>query len=167
MKALQPYCCSLTPSHLSILYLFTNCSGVVTLFSINSFLFHMLFSYNKIVSGFSCDYAEWTCMDDMITCIGVTASRFKYRAPVTMLYMDNVQVVNLMDIIKSLPNLRYLSLINMKYFNCKWLMELPKHLYVRTNMCLNFSTITQYSSTSETAIEMTEQQGKASNQITD
>ena len=84
-----------------------------------------------------------------------------------MLYMDNVQVVNLMDIIKSLPNLRYLSLINMKYFNCKWLMELPKHLYVRTNMCLNFSTITQYSSTSQTAIEMTERQGKASNQITD
>ena len=87
------------------------------------------------MSGFNCDYAKCTCMGDMITCVGVTAPRFKYRATVTMLYMDNVQIVNLLDIIKNLPNLRYLSLINMKYFNCKWLKELPKHLYVRTNMC--------------------------------
>ena len=82
------------------------------------FLF-VCFFYNKIASGFSCDYAKCTCMDDMITCVGVTAPRFKYRVTVTMLYMNNVQVVNLLDVIKNLPNLRYLSLKNMKYFNCK------------------------------------------------
>ena len=129
------------------------------------FLFVYFFSYNKIASGFRCDYAECTCMDDMLTYVGVTAPRFKYRATVTMLYMDNVQVVNLLDVINNLPNLRYLSLMNMKYFNCKWLKELPKDVYIRTNMCLNLSTITRYSPTNQSVIGKTEREDKVSKQI--
>ena len=119
-----------------------------------------LFSYNKIVTGLSCDYAECTFMDDMITCVGVTAPRFKYRATVTMLYMDSVEVVTLLDVIKKLPNLKYLSLMNMKYFNCKWLKEIHKDVNVRTNMCLNSSTIFQYSSTKQAFTEKTVSQDK-------
>ena len=55
----------------------------------------------------------------------------------------------------------------MKYFNCKWLKELPKDVYVRTNMCLNLSTITQYSPTNQAVIEKTERQDKVSKQIPD
>ena len=128
-------------------------------------LLFCLFSYNKIVSGFSCDYAECTCMDDMITCVGVTAPRFKYRATVTMLCMDAVQVVNLLDVIKNLPNLKYLSLMNMKYFNCKWLKEINKDLNVRTNMCLNSSSISQYSSTRQPPKEKRVTEDKLSKQI--
>ena len=132
----------------------------------------MFFSYNEIVSGFSCDYAECTCMDDMITCIDVTAPRFKYRAIVTMLYMDNVQVINLIEIIKNVSNLQYLSVIHMRYFNCKWLSELPKQIYVKTNMCLNFSTSSQNialqsSTTGKSATEMREIKDKVSKVITD
>ena len=85
----------------------------------------------------------------MITCVGVAAPRFKYRATVTMLYMDNVQVVNLIDILKNLPNLKYLSLVNMKYFNCKWMKEVPRDVYVRTNMCLKLTTTPHYSTTGQ------------------
>ena len=109
-------------------------------FYISLLVFFIFLINNKTVSGFSCDYAECTCMEDMIICIDVTAPRFKYRATVSMLYMDKVQVINLMEMIKNLPNLQYLSLMNMRYFNCEWLIGLPKQIYVKSNMCLNFST---------------------------
>ena len=99
------------------------------------FLFVYFFSYNKIVSGFSCDYAECTCMDDMITCVGVTAPRFKYRGTVTMLYMDNVQIVNLKELLKNLPNLRYLTLMNIRYFKCEWIRDMSEDIIVKTNLC--------------------------------
>ena len=119
-----------------------------------------LISYNEIVTGFSCDYAECTCMEDMITCVGVTAPRFKYRATVTMLYMDSIMVVNLLDVIKNLPNLKYLSLMNMKYFNCKWLEEIDENVNVRSNMCFTSSTIFQYSSIKQISTEKTVSQDK-------
>ena len=52
-----------------------------------------------------------------------------------MLYMDNVQIINLMDILKKMPNLKYLTLMNMQYFNSDWVKDLPKHIYLKTNMC--------------------------------
>ena len=69
--------------------------------------------------------------------------------------MDSVEVVNLLDVIKDLPNLKYLSSMNMKYFNCKWLKEIDKDVNVRTNMCLTSSTIFQYLSTKQTFTEKT------------
>ena len=87
------------------------------------------------LSGFSCDYSECTCMEDMITCVDVAAPRFKFRATVTILYMDNVQILNLKELLNNLPNLRYLTLMNLRYFNCKWLRAVPGDITVRTNMC--------------------------------
>ena len=69
------------------------------------------------MSGCSCDYAACTYVEDMITCVDLMVPRFKYRPTVSILYMENIQVLNLKDIIKKLPNLRYLTLMNMNYFN--------------------------------------------------
>ena len=80
----------------------------------------------------------------MITCIDITAPRFKFRATVSMLYMDNVQIINLVDILKKLPNLRYLTLMNMQYFDCEWVKNLPKHIYLKTNMCSKISTTNRF-----------------------
>ena len=77
-----------------------------------------------------------------------------------MLYMDSVMVVNLLDVMKNLPNLKYLSLMNMKYFNCKWLKEIDNDVNVRTNMCLTSSTVFQYSWTKQTFTEKTVSQDK-------
>ena len=96
----------------------------------------------ELVSSYSCDYSECSCVDDMISCVDVTAPRIKYRATATMLYMDIVQVVNLKDIFRKLPNLRFLTLMNMKYFNCNWLLDLSRHTYLKTNMCQSYSTAT-------------------------
>ena len=96
------------------------------------------------VLGHSCDYGECSCVDDMVTCVDVTGPRFKFRATVTMLYMDNVQIINLVDILKKLPNLRYLTLMNMAYFDCEWIKDLPKHIYLKTNMCPKSSTTKRF-----------------------
>ena len=96
------------------------------------------------VLGYSCDYGECSCVDDMVTCVDVTGPRFKFRATVTMLYMDNVQIINLVDILKKLPNLRYLTLMNMAYFDCEWIKDLPKHIYLKTNMCSKSSTTKRF-----------------------
>ena len=96
----------------------------------------------EVVSSYSCDYSECSSVDDMISCVDVTAPRFKYRATATMLYMDIVQVVNLKDIFRKLPNLRFLTLMNMKYFKCNLLLDLSRDTYLKTNMCQSYSTAT-------------------------
>ena len=63
-----------------------------------------------------------------------------------MLYMDNVQVLNLKDVIRKLPNLRFLTLMNMKYFNCKWLQDVSQDTYLKTNMCQSYSTANESAS---------------------
>ena len=95
------------------------------------FLILGYFFNQKRVLGYSCDYDECSCLDDMIICVDVTAPRFKFRATVSMLYMDNIQILNLKDIFESLPNLRYCTLMNMQYFNCKWLEDLPKYINLK------------------------------------
>ena len=76
----------------------------------------------EIVSSYSCDYSECSCVDDMITCVDVTAPRFKYRAKIFTRYS------------------RYLTSMKMQYFNCKWLQDLSRDTYLRTNMCQSYST---------------------------
>ena len=97
-------------------------------------IFMYLFNHQKVL-GYSCDYEECYCVDDKVTCVDVSAPRFKFRATVRILYMENVRLLNLKDIVKNFPNLRYLTLMNMKYFNCKWIENLPEHVHLKTNMC--------------------------------
>ena len=59
----------------------------------------------------------------------------------------------------------------MKYFKCKWLKDLPKDTYLRTNMCLKYSTTSQsvslqYSTAAYTFRVMNDRNVKVSTQIT-
>ena len=85
--------------------------------------------------GYICEYNECTCVEEMITCIDITAPRFKFRPTVTKLYMENVQIVDINKMIHNLPNLKYVTLVNINYFNCKWLDNFPSYTFVRTNLC--------------------------------
>ena len=51
------------------------------------------------------------------------------------LYMERVQVLEIKSILSSLPSLRYLAMIDMIYFNCKWMQDIPDHITVTVNMC--------------------------------
>ena len=119
-----------------------------------------------MVLGYSCDYEECSCVDDMITCVDMTAPKFKFRATVTILYMENVQLLNLRDIIKKLPNLRYLTLMNMKYFTCKWIENVPDHIHLKTNMCHSTGGYIDSSEPSTTSQSVSENYNELSTQIT-
>ena len=84
----------------------------------------------------SCHQKVCNCREDMIFCIDVSVPSFNYRPVVTRLYMERVQLLELESIIRALPNLVYLSLVDMQYFNCDWMGEIPSNVIVTTNMCL-------------------------------
>ena len=83
------------------------------------FIFGLIYSWK--CCRCSCDYTECNCVDQIITCIDVAAPRFKYRPIVTRLYLQNVQIMDIRKLIHNLPNLKYVTLVNVNYFKCKWL----------------------------------------------
>ena len=72
-----------------------------------------------------------------------------------MLYMDNVQMINL-EMLKKLPDLRYLTLMNMQY--------IPKHIYFKTNMYSKIST-TNIFQIQEASESLTERYEKISTEV--
>ena len=84
----------------------------------------------------SCHQGICNCRDDMIFCIDMAVPSFDYRPTVTRLYLERVQLLELESIIKALPNLIYLSLVDMEYFSCSWMEDIPKDVVVTTNMCM-------------------------------
>ena len=65
------------------------------------------------------------CRDDMIFSIDMAVPSFDYRPGVTRLYLERVQLLETGSIIRALPNLMYLSLVDMEYFNCSWIEDIP------------------------------------------
>ena len=75
------------------------------------------------VKAFSCDQGQCYCLDN--------------RPNVNILYMNEVQILDFESIMRNLPNL-YLTLLNMRYFKCEWLIEIPKKIHLHTNMCVSY-----------------------------
>ena len=111
---------------------------LLILILINSFL--------RNVEGYSCEQGQCYCFDNMITYIDMTGPKFRYRVNVNFLYMDQVQILDFESIIRNLPNLEHLTLMNMRYFRCDWLNGIPSEINLHTNMCASYPT-TLYVST--------------------
>ena len=88
----------------------------------------------------SCDQQMCLCMDGIVSCIGVNFPNFYYRPYITILYFENVQVDNMKDIVSAFPNLHYITLKNMKYFNCAWITQIPSWVTVVSDVCLRTTT---------------------------
>ena len=91
------------------------------------------------VKGYSCDQGQCYCFDNRITCIDMTGPKFRYRMNINILYMEHVQILDFESIIKNLPNLEYLTMMNMRFFRCEWLNDIPKGINLQTNMCVTHS----------------------------
>ena len=87
-------------------------------------------------------------------CIDMSGSKFRYRVNVNFLYMDQVQILDFESIIRNLPNLEHLTLMNMRYFRCEWLNGTPSGINLHTNMCVSYPTTV--STTTTTSYPMTE-----------
>ena len=77
----------------------------------------------------------------MTFCIDVVVPSFNYRPSVTRLYFEMVQLLEIGSIIRALPNLIYLSLVDMKYFRCEWMEDIPTNVIVLTNMYLSSTEV--------------------------
>ena len=80
-------------------------------------------------------------MDGIVSCVNVSFPVFIYRPYITILFFENVQVRNMKEIISAFPNLKYITLRNMIYFDCAWLKEIPPSITVATNMCPDTTNI--------------------------
>ena len=87
-------------------------------------------------SSFSCDKEECSCVDYIVTCINVFHPSFFYRPSVTVLYMSGVQLNGIAHLINSFPNLEYMTLSDMVYFDCNWIEEIPSTITVFSNNCI-------------------------------
>ena len=94
----------------------------------------------KIIKGDSCEQGQCYCFDNRITCIGTTGPRFRYRVNVNFLYMDQVQILDFDSIFNNLPNLEHLTMMNMRYFKCDWINDIPSGISLHTNMCVTYSS---------------------------
>ena len=81
-------------------------------------------------------------MDGIVSCVSVNFPNFYYR-PYIILYFENVQVDNMKDIMSAFPNLHYMTLKNMIYFNYEWLRQVPSSVTIPTDMCLETSTVSE------------------------
>ena len=81
----------------------------------------------------SCQQKICNCRED------VAVPSFTYKPSVTRLYLERVQLLEIESIIRALPNHIYLSLVDMKYFICDWIDDIPTDVMVLTNMCLKTS----------------------------
>ena len=84
----------------------------------------------------SCDEQMCLCMDGIVSCVGVNFPNIYYRSYIAILYFEKVQVDNMKDTISAFPNLHYMTLKKMIYFNCLWLTEIPPSVTVVSDMCL-------------------------------
>ena len=92
-------------------------------------MFTFIFVHGFYICGTTnCHQTICNCRDDMIFCIDMAVPSFNYRPSVTRLYLERVQLLELESIIKALPNLMYLSLVDMEYFSCSWMEDIPKML---------------------------------------
>ena len=71
---------------------------------------------------------------------------FKYRPEITTLYLERVQLQGLVHLLENLPNLNYLTMVDMLYFNCAWMMDIPQDIVLTFDEC---SSTMDLSSTSK------------------
>ena len=91
-------------------------------------------------SSFSCNKEECSCVDYIVICINVFHPSFFYRPSITVLYMRGVQLNGITHLIRLFPNLGYITLLDMVYFNCKWIDEIPSTITVFSNNCITTKT---------------------------
>ena len=90
----------------------------------------------------SCNQSICYCLNPMISCVNVALPRFNYRPAVTVLYLERVHLIDMKSIMKSFPSLQYLTLKDMKYFNCEWMNDIAEGINIRINMCQTTITTT-------------------------
>ena len=105
------------------------------------FFYIFYLSYFPMTTCTSCIQGICNCDENTILCLDVINPSFIYRPQISRLYLERVQLLDIKSILNSLPSLRYLAMIDMIYFKCKWMENIPDHITVTGNMCPSSSPI--------------------------
>ena len=85
------------------------------------------------ITCIACIQEICNCDEKTIVCLDVITPSFIYRPQISRLYMERVQLLDIKSILGSLPSLRYLAMIDMIYFNSKWMQDIPDHITVTSS----------------------------------
>ena len=94
-----------------------------------------IYIFMKTVLMDSCNQRICYCVNHITSCVNVALLYFNYRPATTVLYLEGVQLIDMKSIMFSFPSLEYLTLKDMKYFNCKWMKDISAGINVNSNMC--------------------------------
>ena len=100
----------------------------------------LILSLSTGINCTSCDQGICTCNNHIALCINVLTPTFKYRPEITSLYLQKVQILGFENILRMLPNLKYLTLRDMLYFNCEWMNDLSTSIVISSDSCLSKTT---------------------------
>ena len=93
---------------------------------------------NLLLQGLNanfCDLGLCSCDNGFAVCFEVTNPWFRYRPEITALYLERVQLIGVIELLQSLPNLKYLTMVDMLYFNCVWMVDIPQNIVVTFDQC--------------------------------
>ena len=71
----------------------------------------------------------------MAVCIDVVWVEFTYNPKIRILYLKQLEYLDIHLVLKNFPSLKYWVMMDMMYFNCSWIKEIPLQIKVSTNMC--------------------------------
>ena len=83
----------------------------------------------------ACFQRMCNCENDMAVCIDVVWGEFTYNPKIRILYLKQLEYLDIHLVLKNFPSLEYWVMMDMMYFNCSWIKEIPLQIKVSTNMC--------------------------------
>ena len=99
-------------------------------------LFILLCLLPGFIKSRACFLGLCNCEEDMAVCIDVVWVRFTYSPRIRILYLKQIQIEDIDQVLNNFPSLKYWTMMDMIYFNCSWIKEIPKDIRVITNMCI-------------------------------
>ena len=96
----------------------------------------ILFLVFIFVKGYNEDCPQKCyCGDFIITCDGAVNPVFELDWRVEIFFIQNSHLNNLKQIMSLLRNLKYLTIKDMKSFNCTQLMDVPSNVVINAEDC--------------------------------
>ena len=100
-----------------------------------------------LINSKGCFQGMCNCEEDMAVCIDVWV-KFSYNPRIRILYLKQLQILDIHLVLENFPSLKYLTMRDMMYFNCIWIKEIPEDIIVSTNMCIDDVKKGEYNSLS-------------------
>ena len=98
-------------------------------------IFILLALLPGLIKSKGCFQGMCNCEEDMAVCIDVLWVKFTYNPKIRILYLKKLEILDIYLVLENFPSLKYWTILDIMYFNCTWIKEIPVEIIVVTNMC--------------------------------